>query len=105
MKLIFIYLVVQFFISSLFAAKKSAETHLLWLKNDAIEVGILKEVGARIVVLRKPGGINLFKSNPSQWESAKEQKPEVNAFANFEAYNGHIGLGGATKRVVGKPRY
>lgn len=73
-----------------YSKEKSAEDYLVWLKNDKIEVGILKEVGARVVVLRKPGGINIFKADSNLWINANQTKPKVDAFANFKAYNGHI---------------
>ena len=68
-------------------AAKSLDSNLVWLLNDKIEVGILPEVGGRIVVLRKPGGMNMLKSDTLQWQPPW---PEISLQAGFIPYNGHI---------------
>lgn len=68
-------------------AAKSLDSNLVWLVNDKIEVGILPEVGGRIVVLRKPGGMNMLKSEALQWQPPW---PEISLQAGFIPYNGHI---------------
>ena len=63
---------------------------LIILRNKNIEVGILPEVGGRIVLLRKPGLKNILKSDTSLWCNPEKQKPEISAFSDFMAFNGHI---------------
>ncbi len=87
---IYIIVTLFFILGSLIGEKMNPEKNLLWLKNDRVEVGILPEVGGRIVILRQPGGINLLKANPLQWEKSEQQKPEILPDASFVPFNGHI---------------
>jgi hypothetical protein len=63
---------------------------LIILGNSKIEVGILPDIGGRIVILRKPGGSNIIKSDEKLWGDTPAQRPELSAFSNWKAYNGHI---------------
>jgi len=63
------------------------DSNLVWLINSKIEVGILPQVGGRLVVLRKPGGANLLKADSTQWQPPW---PTVSAQSKFIPYNGHI---------------
>ncbi|MFO7447155.1 MAG: DUF4380 domain-containing protein [Ignavibacteriaceae bacterium] len=63
---------------------------LIILSNDKIEVGILPEIGGRIVLLRKPGFNNILKSDERFWNNPEKQKPEISAFSEFVAVGGHI---------------
>ena len=63
---------------------------LIILSNSKIEVGILPEVGGRIVLLRKPGFKNILKSDEKLWQNPEKQKPKVSPFSDFKAFNGHI---------------
>lgn len=56
------------------------------LKNADIEAIVLPHIGGRLVSLRKNGGENILKSDRSQWN---EEKPSLDAFSDFKAYNGH----------------
>ena len=60
------------------------------LGNNNVEVGILPEVGGRIVLLRKPGYKNILKSDERLWVNPEQHKPEISAFGDFIAFNGHI---------------
>lgn len=60
------------------------------LRNDRIEVGILPEVGGRVVLLRKPGLKNVLKSNERLWYDPEEHKPDISAFTEFKSFYGHI---------------
>ncbi len=62
---------------------------LILLKNFQIEIGIIPDLGGRIVLLRKPGMKNILKSDPTQWNDPLA-RPEVSAFSGFKAFNGHI---------------
>ncbi len=64
--------------------------NIIMLSNDFVEVGILPEVGGRIVLLRKPGLKNILKSDESLWENPENQKPEVSPFGEFKSFYGHI---------------
>lgn len=62
---------------------------LLLLSNKMIEVGILPDIGGRVVLLRRPGGENMFKADHRQWKDPKRLRPELSAFSRFKAFNGH----------------
>lgn len=70
--------------------KKNYNSDLIILGNKKIEVGILPEVGGRIVLLRKPGLKNMLKSDEQLWQNPEKHKPEVSAFSTFKAFYGHI---------------
>lgn len=63
---------------------------LIILKNAQIEVGVLPEIGGRVVLLRKPGCGNILKTDEKQWIDPESQRPEISAFSDFKAFNGHI---------------
>jgi hypothetical protein len=66
------------------------EDCLLVLRNDQIVVGLLPQVGGRVVLLRRPDGANVLKSDPALWDLEQTPPPEPSADAAFTAYNGHI---------------
>jgi len=63
---------------------------LIILSNDNVEVGVLPEVGGRVVLLRKPGYNNIFKADERLWMDPDKHKPEISAFSKFKAFGGHI---------------
>lgn len=61
---------------------------MIELAYKGVKVGVLPDVGGRIVSLCFNGSGNLLESNPSQWEEAS--RPEATPFnLEFKAYNGH----------------
>ena len=66
----------------------------LLLKTSEIEVGVLPQVGGRIVQLRKPGRPNVLLSDPALWAEPEEAIPTPETLNQeryfFKAYNGHI---------------
>lgn len=58
------------------------------INNNNIEAIILPHIGGRLVSLRKNNGLNIIKSDPTLWND-KEEKPALDAFSDFKAYNGH----------------
>ncbi len=86
---------VIFLISSMcvfvnFSISQQNKNDLIILKNDRIELGILPEVGGRIVLLRLPGYDNILKADENQWLSSDKLKPKITPFTGFEAFDGHI---------------
>jgi len=78
-------------ITALFYADYAqSSSSLITLSNKNIEVGILPEVGGRIVLLKKPGFNNILKSDKKLWKNPEKQKPKISAFSDFKAFNGHI---------------
>jgi hypothetical protein len=63
-------------------------TQIIELKNSDICIKLLPHIGGRIVFLSKNGLQNILESNSTLWDD--KNKPEVSAFADFKAYNGHI---------------
>ncbi|MFZ0455818.1 MAG: DUF4380 domain-containing protein [Ignavibacteriaceae bacterium] len=83
----FSFLLLAIFIDVVYTQNNQ---NLLMLSNKNIEVGILPEAGGRIVLLRKPGYKNILKSDEKLWRNSENQKPDISAFSDFKAFNGHI---------------
>lgn len=66
------------------------ETKVVYLENEHVRVGILPDVGGRIVYLSVPGHKNLLKSDSSLWNEPQADRMPISAHADFKAYNGHI---------------
>jgi len=77
-------------VTVLLSCNKTGAEELLLLSNNEIEVGILPEVGGRIVLLKKPGKENILKSDSTLWKNANKKKPKISSSTNFVAYNGNI---------------
>ncbi|MFO7890557.1 MAG: DUF4380 domain-containing protein [bacterium] len=71
------------------ASVNAQSNNVIIIGNSHIEVGVLPEIGGRVVLLRKPGCNNILKSEVPSREVSK-QKPEVSAFSEFKAFNGHM---------------
>jgi hypothetical protein len=71
------------------AKQNNGGEKLILLKNSQIEIGIIPDLGGRIVLLRRPGMKNILKSDPTQWNDPLA-RPEISAFSDFKAFNGHI---------------
>ena len=63
---------------------------LITLENSRISVGILADVGGRIVRLCTPGGPNLLKADPREWNRPPLRNRTITARTPFKAWNGHI---------------
>ena len=63
--------------------------NLILLKNSEVEVGVIPNIGGRVVILRKPGEDNLIKSDETQWNDPAIV-PEASPFSHFKTFNGHI---------------
>lgn len=66
------------------------EDALLILRNDHVVVGLLTDVGGRVVLLRRPDGDNVLKSDPALWCEPDSQRARPAADAGWKEYNGHI---------------
>ena len=58
----------------------------LRLSNGALTLGLVPDLGGRIVEVRTAGGENLLDANPRFW---KEPFPPADLHTPFEAWNGH----------------
>jgi len=85
-RLIYSLIAIIFF----YSCSESKIDGIILLTNSEIEVGILPEVGGRIVLLRKPGKDNILKSDSSLWINADQRKPEITPSTDFVAFNGNI---------------
>lgn len=63
---------------------------MIYLEFESVKLGILPEVGGRIVSLQVGGSENLLKSNPDYWNEGAEKRltPSPNNL-EFREYNGH----------------
>lgn len=51
---------------------KTKNDDLIYLRNNDVEIGILPEVGGRIVICRLTGFDNILKSNEKLWSNSKK---------------------------------
>jgi len=84
--ILFIILIAIFFTGF----NQNKKSNLIIISNENVEVGLLPEVGGRIVLLRKPGYNNILKADKRLWVNPEKKKPEISAFSQFKAFNGHI---------------
>lgn len=61
---------------------------IIELINAGITLKILPHIGGRIVHISLDGHNNILQSNPNDWDI--KHRPELSAFSDFKAYNGHI---------------
>jgi hypothetical protein len=61
-----------------------------WLETGSLKVGVLTEVGGRIVFLGRPEGSNLLKSDTALWNEPPAERIDPSPRSEFRAYNGHI---------------
>ena len=62
---------------------------LVIIENGGTRLGILREVGGRIVFFQKDGSKNLLESDPDLWNEPDSQRPVITPFTEWKAYNGH----------------
>lgn len=62
---------------------------LIIIENGGTRLGILKEVGGRIVFFQKDGSENLLESDSNLWNEPDSARHVVTPFTDWKAYNGH----------------
>ena len=62
----------------------------IFLTNSEISVGILPNIGGRIVYFGTQASENFLKSDIAQWAEADEDLIKPSPFSDFKAYNGFI---------------
>ena len=68
----------------------ASKNNVVYLKNDHIKIGILPNVGGRMVFLSRIGGNNILKTDVDQWNESEEERIKPSPFSEFKAYNGLI---------------
>lgn len=63
---------------------------VIYLTNSNLKIGILNEVGGRMVYFGTSEGINFLKSDSSQWHEPDSVRIIPSAYSDFKAYNGMI---------------
>jgi hypothetical protein len=66
------------------------EEKVIYLARNEIKVGLLPDVGGRIVHLSTAGSENVLKSDPDLWNEPEGERPKPTPDTGFKAYNGHI---------------
>lgn len=84
----FILTISIFTVSCCLTKSHNNEKKLIFLSNSKIELGILPEVGGRVVILRIPGQKNILKQAPEFWNEADTQKPKIGQKSEWKAYYG-----------------
>ncbi|MBN2104264.1 DUF4380 domain-containing protein [bacterium] len=66
-------------------------SQVIYCRNGSTEIGILPDVGGRIVILRRDGCENLLKSVPETWNEPESERPVPDALHPvMKAYMGQI---------------
>ncbi|MFC2089489.1 DUF4380 domain-containing protein [Bacteroidota bacterium] len=66
----------------------STKASVVWLQAGDIRLGVLPEVGGRIVFYGL-GNVNLLKADTSLWEESELMRPSVKADEGWKSYYGH----------------
>lgn len=66
------------------------DNKVIYLKNDSIVVGVLPDIGGRIVYFGTKNGGNVLKAVPSLWNDSTNNKPGISEVINYKAYHGNI---------------
>lgn len=66
------------------------EDALRFIGNSQVQVGVLPQVGGRVVILRRPGGPNLLKEDRSRWNEPEARRPVVSPQLRWTFYYGQI---------------
>ena len=61
-----------------------------YLDNGHVVVGVLPEIGGRIVCFGTKRGGNILKSAPWLWNDTDAEKPKINEVNDYKAYHGSI---------------
>jgi hypothetical protein len=63
---------------------------LLYIENGGTRVGILSEVGGRIVYLSSDDSPNILKATEKFWNEDSSERPIPSFDTDWKEYNGHI---------------
>ena len=63
---------------------------MIYLQNDELKIGILSNVGARMVYLSYNNSENMLLADSTQWHEDSSQSIVPNANSEFKPYNGFI---------------
>ena len=86
-----IYLIITAIALVCCTKNKPQETNsIIYLGNDKLKVGILTEVGGRMVFFGANEGTNLLKSDTSLWNEPDSVRIKPSAFSEFKPYFGMI---------------
>lgn len=70
--------------------QKDSSLNYLELEQYSIKIGILKNIGGRLVFFSKNRSDNMLFSDSALWNEPDSAKPNLEDFYSFKAYNGHI---------------
>lgn len=76
-------------LSSCVTSQKSADC-VIRLSNGKIEIGLLPDVGGRLVKVSLVGKMNILQSDSNLWNEPVDKRPSLDPAQPFKAYNGHI---------------
>lgn len=82
--------IVKMPLSGLAQISQDPESHLLFLKNDQIEFGVMPELAGSVLVLRRPGRENMILSHPEDWSELPAEIPSPRDVSTWKDYLGHI---------------
>lgn len=71
------------------SSEKDSESHVLWLEHDGTRIGVLPDVGGRIVYFSVGGIQNILKSDSTLWDESDSLRPAVSENPKWKSYYGH----------------
>lgn len=85
-------IIILFFtmMTSACTSQQNKNDKVTYLENEHIKIGILTDVGGRLVFLGSPDGENMLLSNPELWNEDQKDRITPNKNAHYKAYNGLI---------------
>lgn len=89
-------LIVSIFVLSLSSCRNATDnnleqdTNVLYLIYHNMKIGILPDIGGRLVFLSLNKGPNIIHSDSALWNEPKSEVPVPSAYSGWKEYNGHI---------------
>lgn len=83
------FVAIIILLSSCITPQKPADS-MIRFSNDTIEIGLLPDVGGRLVKVSLVGQENIIQSDSTLWNEPISKRPSLDPTRPFKAYNGHI---------------
>lgn len=70
--------------------KENDKYNLVFFEKGNVKVGLLPNVGGRVIYLSLKNKPNIFKQDSSLWFEDPEEKPSLNTIDTYKPYHGHV---------------
>jgi len=83
-------IIILTLLSSCITPPKTKIDNVIRLSNDTIEIGLLPDVGGRLVKVSLAGKENIIQSDSALWNEPESKRPSLDPTKPFKSYNGLI---------------